>query len=121
MAFEYPLTFFYTRDLAQTARFYEDVLGLPLVRDQGTCRIYRVGESGYVGFCERESAPKQPQGVILTFVTEDVDSWHQRLHAAGVVFEKPPTDNPTYGLYHCFFRDPNGYLLEIQRFYEPLA
>ncbi|OQY24133.1 MAG: hypothetical protein DRJ03_06405 [Chloroflexi bacterium] len=24
--------------------------------------------------------------------------------------------NPRYNIYHCFLRDPNGYLIEIQRF-----
>ncbi len=33
------------------------------------------------------------------------------LAAQGVVFEKPPADNPRYGIYHCFLRDPNGYLI----------
>ena len=119
--FDYPLVFFYTRDLAQTARFYEGVLGLILARDQGVCRIYQVGERGYIGFCERESVPDQPEDVILTLVTEDVDAWYARLCDQGVTFEKPPTQNPTYGIYHCFFRDLNGYLLEIQRFDEPLG
>jgi len=35
------ITFLYTRDLATTARFYEQVLGLPLAVDQGDCRITR--------------------------------------------------------------------------------
>jgi catechol 2,3-dioxygenase-like lactoylglutathione lyase family enzyme len=57
--------------------------------------------------------------VILTLVTDDVDGWHARLAAKGVTFEKEPAANPEYGIYHCFFRDPNGYLLEIQRFDDP--
>lgn len=119
-AFDYPLTFFYTRDLATTAHFYQQMVGLPLVRDQGTCRIYRAG-AGFVGFCERDSAPEQPQGVILTLVTDDVDGWYAHLQAQGVSFEQPPAHNPTYAIYHCFLRDPNGYLLEIQRFDAPLG
>mgnify|MGYP005851620799 CR=1 FL=1 len=119
-AVDYPLTFFATRDLAATDRVYRDVLGLALARDQGDCRIYRVGERGFVGFCQRESAPAQPAGVILTLVTADVEGWHARLTAQGVTFERPPQHNPTYGITHCFLRDPNGYLLEIQRFDEPL-
>lgn len=120
MTFDYPLTFLYTRDLAATAHFYEEVLALPLVRDQGTCRIYSVGR-GYVGFCTRADAPTQPQGVILTLVTDDVDGWFRRLQAADVTVEKAPAQNPTYDIYHCFLRDPNGYLLEIQRFNDPLG
>lgn len=114
------ITFLSTRDLAATARFYEDVLGLLLVRDQGDCRIYRVVENAYIGFCRRDSAPEEPQGVILTLITPDVDGWYARLRAAGAPVEKPPQANPKYAIYHCFLRDPNGYLIEVQRFEEPL-
>lgn len=116
--FDSQITFCYTRDLGETARFYEEHFGLPLVLDQGGCRIYRVAEGAYVGFCGREGAPR-PVGVILTFVTDDVDGWYDRLSDAGVLFEKEPAFNPDYRIYHCFLRDPNGYLLEIQRFEDP--
>lgn len=119
--FAYPITFLYTHDLDATARFYEQVLGLELARDQGDCRIYRIGAHGLVGFCHRVGAAAQPQGVIITLVTEDVDGWYARLVAQGVVFEHPPALNPKYNIYHCFVRDPNGYLVEIQRFNEPLT
>lgn len=110
------ITFLYTRDLAATARFYEEVLGLTLVVDQGDCRIYRTSPEGYVGFCQRQAAPQEPLGVILTLVTAEVDAWYQYLGERGISFEKPPALNPKYGIYHCFLRDPNGYLIEIQRF-----
>lgn len=110
------ITFCYTRDLASTAHFYEEIMGLPLAIDQGDCRIYQVSRDGYLGFCQRTTAPEQPQGIILTIVTAEVDAWYDQLRRRGVVFEHPPTANPKYGIYHCFLRDPNGYLLEIQRF-----
>ena len=113
------ITFLYTRDLTATSTFYERVLGLPLVVDQGDCRIYRVTDESYVGFCQRQEAPEEPQGVILTLVTDEVDLWAQRLRERGVELEKAPAANPRYGIYHCFLRDPNGYLIEIQRFDDP--
>ena len=115
--FAQQVTFLYTPDLAETARFYEQMLGLPLVLDQGTCRIYRVSADGFLGFCQRVGA--SPTGVIVTLVAQDVDGWHAALAARGVLFEKPPAFNPDYNIYHCFLRDPNGYLLEIQRFCDP--
>ena len=113
------ITFLYTRDLARTAAFYEGVLGLPLVVDQGRCRIYRVSRDGYIGFCERASVPEQPEGIIITLVTQDVDGWRRCLGDKGVVFETEPALNPAYNIYHCFLRDPNGYRIEIQRFLDP--
>ena len=116
--FDAGITFCYTRDLKKTAEFYEEVMGLPLVLDQGGCRIYRVSGGAYFGFCEREEAGSG-KGLILTFVTEDVDTWYEKLSGLGIVFEKQPTFNPDYKIYHCFLRDPNVYLLEIQRFEDP--
>jgi len=117
-AFDAQITFCYTRDLKVTAAFYENVLGLELALDQGGCRVYRVTEGAFLGFCDRADA-SAPSGVILTLVADDVDGWHRLLVKQGVAFEKEPSHNPEYGIYHCFFRDPNGYLIEIQRFDDP--
>ena len=117
-AIDQHITFLYTDALAETARFYEDLLGLELALDQGTCRIYSVCAEAYVGFCGRDTAAT-PDGVIFTLVSADVDGWYAHLSAAGVAFEKPPETNPKYQIYHCFLRDPNGYLIEIQRFEDP--
>jgi catechol 2,3-dioxygenase-like lactoylglutathione lyase family enzyme len=127
LTFDQQVTFLYTADLARTAAFYENVLGLPLVLDQGACRIYRVAAGAFVGFCQRaeslqESYPSgsvRPTGVILTLVTYDVDEWYEQLRAQGVPFEQAPALNPRFNIYHCFLRDPSGYLIEIQRFLDP--
>jgi catechol 2,3-dioxygenase-like lactoylglutathione lyase family enzyme len=112
------ITFLGTADLVGTARFYEDVLGLPLVLDQGKCRIYRAARGAFVGFCQRPSRPAV-EGVIITLVTREVDEYCDLLRGRGVVFEKDPAPNAEYRIYHCFLRDPNGYLVEIQRFDDP--
>ncbi len=116
--FSSQVTFCYTADLPATARFYEQVLGLELSLDQGTCRIYRAAPTAHLGFCSRDEVPR-PDGVILTLVTDDVDGWAERLRSHGVALEKPPTRNEQYDIYHLFARDPNGYLIEIQRFDDP--
>ena len=119
------ITFLDTDDLARTAEFYEKALGLRLARDQGACRIYHVCDGAYLGFCRRDPGSKvAPRGaagvVVLTLITDDVDGWCDRLEARGVEFVKKAADNPAYRIYNAFVRDPNGYLVEIQRFWEPL-
>lgn len=117
-AIDQLITFLYTDRLEETARFYEEELGLELALDQGTCRIYAVTGGAYLGFCSRETAAT-PDGVIVTLVSPDVDAWYDHLKSAGVTVEKPPQLNSKYQIYHCFARDPNGYLIEIQRFEDP--
>jgi len=48
-AFDQFVTFLYTRDLERSAAFYGELLGLPLVLDQGGCRIFRVARDGFLG------------------------------------------------------------------------
>jgi catechol 2,3-dioxygenase-like lactoylglutathione lyase family enzyme len=112
------ITFLGTVNLPETAKFYEQILGLELALDQGCCRIYATCKGGFIGFCERENAPAT-DGVIFTLVTDDVDKWHEHLVAHGVKIERTPWHNPEFQIYHCLFRDNNGYLLEIQRFEDP--
>lgn len=116
--FAQQVTFLYTDDLEKTARFYNELLNLPLVLDQGGCRIYRVSRDSFLGICARAQTAR-PDGVIVTLVSDAVDEWHARLVARGVTIEKPPTFNETYNIYHLFLRDPNGYLIEIQTFLDP--
>ena len=112
------IVFLATSDLSRTADFYEKILGLPLALDQGKCRIYKVACEAFIGFCKQDDPPSV-QGVIITIVTRQVDEYCDQLRARGVVFEKDPVLNADYNIYHCFLRDPNGYLVEIQRFEDP--
>jgi predicted enzyme related to lactoylglutathione lyase len=114
------ITFCPTRDLEATARFYEEVVGLELALDQGACRIYRVREGAYLGFCARDDLPRETgEGLILTLVTDDVDGRVAALAERGATIETPPSFNERYRIYHAFLRDPNGYRLEVQRFEDP--
>ena len=122
-SFDQQVTFLYVKDLEKSARFYGETLALQLVLDQGLARIYRIGRStAFLGICLSsavQQAPppdRAPLGVIVTFVTDDVDGIYDELRSKGVAFETVPTVNAAYKIYNCFFRDPDGYLLEIQKF-----
>lgn len=113
------VTFIYTHYLTQSSEFYETILGLPLALDQGTCRIYQTCSTGFIGLCENPEVTINPSGVILTLATTEVNAWYETLLQRGVSIEKPPTYNPKYNIEHFFIRDPNGYLIEIQKFLDP--
>ena len=122
--FDDVITFVYTRDIEASTEFYERKLELGKVYEHGGCKIYRASANGYLGVCYRQNAPEQPfdyenRNVIFTFVTDDVDGWFARLKERGVEPAYPPGASEEYGVYSGFIRDPNGYLLEIQRFLNP--
>jgi catechol 2,3-dioxygenase-like lactoylglutathione lyase family enzyme len=121
---EQQITFLYTQDLSTTSRFYEGLLGLQLKLDQGSCKIYTITQTSFLGFCQRATAnlvnSVNSTSVILTLVTHEVDEWFSLLQSQDVNIEKHPAVNPEYNIYHFFFRDPNGYLIEIQEFLDPI-
>lgn len=118
--FDSQVTFLYAANLHESARFYHELLGLELVLDQGPCQIFRVAGNAFLGVCQCSGErPVSADGVIVTFVSNDVDGWYDKLAAAGVAFMAPPTHNERFNIYHAFFHDPDGYKLEVQQFQDP--
>lgn len=112
------IAFLPTRDLEATTRFYRDALGLPLVLDQGACRLFRVSPNGFIGFCERAPC-READKVVLTLVTQEVEAWHARLAELGIALDGPVRANPAFHIDHFYAEDPNGYRIEVQRFHDP--
>ena len=110
------IPFFGARDLETTHRFYTEVLGLSLYKDQGLCRIYEVSPGAWIGFCTHHPVVPPELSPMITLLTADVDQVHRRLEAAGIETDGPPRVNPRFRIYHFFALDPNGYKVEIQRF-----
>ncbi len=111
------ITWVYTNDLDATCRFYVDVLGLDLLRDEGAARIYRTSGNGAVGVCQAIGGRiVEPKGGMITLVTDDVDGWYVRLSAAGAATQGPPEKIEQFGIYAFLAEDPNGYLIEFQQF-----
>ena len=115
------ILFLPTDNLEKTQAFYADTLGLTLVRDQGLCRIYQSAPAAYVGFCERGYTIPSEFRLVVTLLIDDVDGVYQALQGKGVNTESVPTFSEQFQVYQFFLRDPNGYLVEVQRFKDPLS
>ena len=114
------VTWIYTDDLDGTCRFYGETLGLEQVLDQGGCRIFRHSPTSFLGICRvRPGRWSEPKGVVITFVTPDIDGWHRHLIERGVTPEGKPTYSEAFNVDSFFATDPNGYRLEFQNFRDP--
>lgn len=110
------ITFLYTDDLPRLTAFYEGVLGLECVVDQGACRILRASATALIGLCDIPGRPRGTAGVLVSFAVADVDAAIAALTARGVVFEGPAAEGMGGTVRSAFFRDPEGYRLEVQSF-----
>ncbi len=105
------------RDLAASAAFYEDALGL--------CRLPATNpeavlfSDGNVTFAVRTPLPgvdldahdRLGAGIALWFTTQDAGAVHDRLLAAGTEIVQAPFTGP-FGIQFTL-RDPDGYLITV--------
>ena len=117
------ITFFYYRDFEKARDFYERIMGFELADDQGTCRIYKVQGTAFLGIVDENhghcSAPRSESTVLLTLVTNDVKGWWDHLHKENVKITSEFLHKPEIQIEAFFFEDPEGYALEIQSFLNP--
>jgi lactoylglutathione lyase len=113
------ITFLYYKDLPKVARFYEDVLGLELVKDQGFAKIYKVAGQAFLGIVDEtrgyhKANPIKP--VEITMVVSDVDAWYDRIRSKGVETINEPHHIEAVNIRAFLLQDPEGYVIEIQKF-----
>ena len=122
MTLSSQITFLYFKELTGPAHFFEEILDLQKVDDQGFARIYRIAGGGFIGIVDEAhgygDAPAS-QNVLITLVTEDVHGWYQRLQAAGVAIDAAPAIHEKANVEGFFFEGPGGYAFEIQKFLNP--
>ncbi|WP_341899006.1 VOC family protein [Ferrovibrio terrae] len=108
------------RDMAAMRRFYEDVIGFPLLRELSPRWIeYQVGNNTLALSMPGRTAGDTPvpagtAALQLAFKVpvQDVDRCAEELLRQGVSLLSPPTDQ-SFGHRTLFFRDPDGNLLEV--------
>lgn len=113
-------TVIFVRDMATMRRFYEDILGFPLLRELSPGWIeFRVGTNTLT--LARPSrtgkdapTPEGTASLQLAFKVSapEVDQCADELIRRGVTLLSPPTDQ-VFGHRTLFFRDPDGNLLEV--------
>lgn len=108
-----------TRNLGETVRFYEDVLGLEKgprpnfafpgawIYSEGRAVVHLVDISG------TDEQQKPDSGVVhhVAFVSQGFRDMKQRLQEKGVAFEARQV--PGGDLWQIFIRDPNGVMIEL--------
>ena len=122
MAFASGVTFLPCTDIEQTHRFYHECLGLKLEMSTngGLARVYDTG-CGYWGFVQYgdgRAIPSGEKGVCLSLNCCDkgeVDRLFRLVSARGAEVAAPPQMHGTFPVYSAFFRDPDGYRVELQR------
>jgi len=117
--FQSQITLLYFRNIEKAFQFYEEILGLKVKIDQGYGRIYEVSGSALLGVMDEKRGflqSGQGKSIMISLVTDDVDPWYETLEKRGVKMLSEPLTKEDIGIRSFLFEDPEGHILEIQKF-----
>lgn len=112
------------QDYQASLHFYRDILGFNVTWDDGDYASFHDGDMRLAIFkremmaaaienTEKMTDTECQDKIALIFEVTDVDSYHRQLQAKGVQFLQDPRDYLSWGIRAAYFRDPDGYLIEI--------
>ncbi|MEU6021889.1 VOC family protein [Micromonospora sp. NPDC047134] len=116
-------------DYATCFTFYRDVIGLKVTYGDEHSRYaeFEIGSGTQLALNKREvmakalgtehadhALPGQDRFALILEV-EDVDSTAAELVSRGANMIQGPSDRPGWGIRSAYFRDPDGYLIEINK------
>ncbi len=122
LGFKSTVTWLYYKDLPAMQDFYQDVLGLDFIVDQGWTKIYQVSKTGFIGLVDEKKGMHnftEKKAVNVSFILDDLDAWFE------YVKENKPFELRSDQLeigpemkYKAFVGyDPEAYYLEFDQFY----
>lgn len=110
----------YYQDLKPMQRFYEDLLGVPLLVDQGWAKVYQVAGGGFIGLVDGERGLHQAasqKGTTVSFFTAEVDAWFRWVASCpGFRLRTPEVTHEGSRVRLFVGYDPEGYFLEWDTF-----
>jgi predicted enzyme related to lactoylglutathione lyase len=117
--FQSQITLLYFRNVEKAYHFYEKILGLRLKIDQGYGRIYEVSGSAFIGVMDEKRGFLQSgngKSIMISLVTDAVEEWYETLKKRDVKLLSTPLTKEDIGIRSFLFEDPEGHILEIQKF-----
>jgi predicted enzyme related to lactoylglutathione lyase len=114
--FEGMITFTYYKNLLAAVKFYEEIMGLKKVIDVDFAKVYKVTENAHIGIVDSNRGhlkANEEKPVMLTFIVEDIEKWHQYLIKKNVEIIQAPKEATYLRMMTMLFKDPEGYVGEI--------
>ncbi len=96
------------KDPEASKKFYNELLGLPITRDQEGLKVFDSGRPGLDVDASVHNAGK----VSISFLVADLGKFVEELRGKGVEVEDPSEAH--LGMRAVTLEDPDGYLIQIQ-------
>lgn len=113
------ITFLYYKNFEKAKLFFEEILGLELVMDQGFAKVYRSSETSFVGCVKKTEGSIDSTnrgGTLISLCTDNVEEEYNRVKQYRLPYISELEVIERIPLKSFFFKDFEGYDFEIQEF-----
>jgi catechol 2,3-dioxygenase-like lactoylglutathione lyase family enzyme len=122
LGFYGAVTWTYYQDMQEAEKFYEEIMGLRLIVDQGWAKVYQVSETGYIGLVDERRGMhtfSETKAVNISFLVEDVEGWFDYVRTKNAFpLRQDSLEIGPEGKFKGFVGfDPGGYYLEFDQFF----
>jgi predicted enzyme related to lactoylglutathione lyase len=123
LGFNAAVTWLYYKDLVRMQTFYEEVMGLRQVVDQGWAKVYQGSRTGYIGLVDERRGMNrwtEKKAVNVSFIVDDIDGWFSYVKQRDAFpLRGTAVSDDEAGRYRAFVGyDPEGYFMEFDLFRE---
>jgi predicted enzyme related to lactoylglutathione lyase len=113
------ITFLYYDNYEKAIFFFEKVLRLSLVMDQGWARVYKVSNGSFLGMVKKEDGSIQVSnkgGALFSMNALDLEECYDHIKSFQLNYLTEINVIESIPLKSFFFKDFEGYDFEIQEF-----
>jgi len=113
------ITFLYYKNFEKARLFFEEVLQLDLVMDQGFATVYKVSGSSFIGCVKKKEGSiksKNKGGTLVSLTSRDVEGEYERIKKYRLPFISEIEIIERIPLKSFFLKDFEGHDFEIQEF-----
>lgn len=122
LGFHSTITWLYYKNLLAMENYFQNVLGLEMVVDQGWAKVYKVTDTGFIGLVDEKRGMHkftEKKAVNVSFIIDDLESWFEYVKE-NKLFElrSEKLEIGPEGKYKAFVGyDPEAYYMEFDCFY----
>jgi len=97
-------------------QFFEKVLNLKLVMDQGFARVYSINKTSFLGFTKALKEVENHGSTLISLTTDNLESEYNKIKEYDVLNLTPIRRIDQIPLDSFFFNDLEGHFFEFMRF-----
>lgn len=113
------ITFLYYKNFEKAKLFFEEILNLELVMDQGFAKVYKISGSSFIGCVKKSEGSidtKHSGGTLISLTSRNVEIEFERIRKYRLPFVSELKVIEKIPLKSFFFKDFEGHDFEIQEF-----